>query len=139
MMGSDFDLYWCRDGDRVEKNRGLVPGSVSGVVEVPVSWYLADFPYFEPLAMNGASFDGLQPARNPLETWTAEFDYLLDRGHGLFVLTLHPQVIGRGYRLRMLREFLERCLSRLPAASFVSCADYARAWRADNEAHTQDA
>jgi len=41
------------------------------------------------------------------EIWAGDFDYLYDRiGAGVFILTMHPQTIGRGHRLLMLERLV---------------------------------
>jgi hypothetical protein len=42
------------------------------------------------------------------ETWEADFDYFASScPQGVFNLTCHPQVIGRGGRLAMYEEFIK--------------------------------
>lgn len=47
---------------------------------------------------------------------------------GILVFTMHPQVIGRGHLLGVLRALLEAIRAR-PAIRLTTCLDYARAWR----------
>jgi peptidoglycan/xylan/chitin deacetylase (PgdA/CDA1 family) len=43
-----------------------------------------------------------------LKIWKDEFDFLYNRiGEGLFTITMHPQVIGRGHRLPLLESIIE--------------------------------
>ncbi|MGI9529414.1 MAG: polysaccharide deacetylase family protein [Acidimicrobiia bacterium] len=107
MMGSDFTPYWCRTGDVASTSEPFSFGSPVDVVEVPVSWYLNDVPFFEfvPGVPNLAG--GIRP-RDVLEIWNDEFRYLHSYGGGgCMTLTMHPQSIGRGHRLLVLREFIE--------------------------------
>jgi peptidoglycan/xylan/chitin deacetylase (PgdA/CDA1 family) len=130
LMGSDFEAYWCRTGDTYSAEEGFAYGVPVPIVELPVAWYLDDFPYFEPVMMAGLSLHGLTPPADVLAVWQAELDYLVSEiRDGILVLTLHPQVIGRGHRLTMLRTFLETALMN-PAVTFTRCSDYASAWRA---------
>jgi peptidoglycan-N-acetylglucosamine deacetylase len=129
-MGRDYELYRCRDGDRVSASEPYIFGNPSPLVEVPVSWHMDDAPFFDFVADKPSS--GLRAPSEVLEIWTGEFDYLYDElGKGLLVLTLHPQVIGRGHRMMMFRRFLDY-LSDRPDVVFVRCLDYVREWR---EAH----
>ena len=133
LMGNDFEPYWCRVGDRASQEDGFAWGTPIPLVEMPIAWHLDDHPYFEHIEFGGVYNMGLQPPSAVLEVWLSEFDYLCDEvGDGVLVLTLHPQVIGRGSRLRMLRSLLEAMASR-PNVTFTTCADYARAWRAGRE------
>ena len=127
LMGNDFDPYWCRVGDVATEADGFSWGHPVELVELPVAWHLDDFPYFEPVAESGQS--GLRTPASVLEIWRAELDYLVSEvRNGILVLTLHPQVIGRGHRMVMLRSFLEYATMQ-PGLQFSACLDYARAWR----------
>jgi peptidoglycan/xylan/chitin deacetylase (PgdA/CDA1 family) len=99
MFASDFVPYRARRGDTIVDGE-WAPGPESGVWEIPVAWELDDFPHFflkPPYFVPARSVDdvGVQ--------WRAEFDYA--HAHvpgGVFTLTMHPQVIGRGPRMAML-------------------------------------
>ncbi|MDP9368813.1 MAG: hypothetical protein M3Q03_11150, partial [Chloroflexota bacterium] len=42
------------------------------------------------------------------EIWRGEFDFMCrDVPGGVFTLTMHPQVIGRGHRMLMLERLIE--------------------------------
>ena len=46
--------------------------------------------------------------RKSKRIWKADFDFLYQRmGEGVFTLTMHPQVIGRGHRILMLERMIE--------------------------------
>lgn len=77
--------------------------SGSEVVELPVHWIMDDWTQFvhgsdDWLAQNATCAQVKQ-------LWMEEFSAIHDLG-GLFVLTLHPQVIGRPSRVRMLAELI---------------------------------
>jgi peptidoglycan/xylan/chitin deacetylase (PgdA/CDA1 family) len=77
----------------------LEDGEATGVVELPVEWIRDDYPYF---GMDRRS--GLRPHTPPgevLDIWRAEFDGAVEEG-GLFLLTMHPHVIGHRSRMAML-------------------------------------
>jgi peptidoglycan/xylan/chitin deacetylase (PgdA/CDA1 family) len=81
------------------------PGQGVGqpLVELPVSWLLDDAPFF--IWGLGRDSRPIQPASHVLEIWQEEFAGVYRRG-ALFVLTMHPQVIGRVSRLEMLRRLI---------------------------------
>jgi peptidoglycan/xylan/chitin deacetylase (PgdA/CDA1 family) len=134
LMGGDYEPYWYRAGDRPSATEPYVFGDLIPLVELPVSYHLDDFVYFEFVMDPVSTIPGLAPPSALLEIWQGEFDYLYEEiGSGLLTLTMHPQVIGRGHRQRMLRAFLDHVRAR-PGVRFTSCGDYARAWRASNEA-----
>jgi peptidoglycan/xylan/chitin deacetylase (PgdA/CDA1 family) len=129
MMGGDFEPYWCRVGDSWSKTTEYVFGNPVNLVELPVSWSLDDFPHFEYVMTANGIIQAVQTPRAVAEIWTAEFDYLHDRvGRGLFMPTMHPQVIGRGHRMMMLETVIEHIRQR-PEVKFTTCRDYARKWR----------
>jgi peptidoglycan/xylan/chitin deacetylase (PgdA/CDA1 family) len=101
---SDFVPYLARRDDRIE-DREWTPGTESDVWEIPIAWELDDFPHFilrPPHYTVGRAVDEVY------DTWAAEFDYAYENvPDGVFTLTMHPQVIGRGPRLVMLERLIE--------------------------------
>jgi peptidoglycan/xylan/chitin deacetylase (PgdA/CDA1 family) len=74
------------------------------LVELPIQWILDDAPHFW--------FDGgpswskrISPPSEVREIWEGEFEGIRTLG-GCFVLTMHPQIIGRPGRLPLLDEFI---------------------------------
>lgn len=127
LMGNDFEPYWCRVGDKWSKTEPYVFGEPTKLVEMPVAWHLDDHPYYE--FIPGREGQGLRPPSVVREIWKGEFDYLYNQvGHGVLVITMHPQVSGRGHRLMMLKELIEYFLSH-PGVHFTTCMDYVREWR----------
>ena len=108
------------------------------IVELPVQWLLDDAPFF----LFRAPFSRpIQPLSVAYETWSEEFQALYDEHQDpapprpgqapdtgkCFVLTLHPQLIGRPSRVAMLDRLLFH-MQDFPGARFLRCADLARAW-----------
>jgi peptidoglycan/xylan/chitin deacetylase (PgdA/CDA1 family) len=82
----------------------------SPLIELPVQWMLDDAPHFW--------FDSASSWNKTISTpsavseiWTKELEGIRLMG-GLFVLTMHPQLIGRPSRLAMLRELIDTMRSR---------------------------
>jgi peptidoglycan-N-acetylglucosamine deacetylase len=74
-------------------------GKPTGIVELPVEWILDDYPYFW---MD--RFATIRPTMTPDEVfsiWKGEFDGAWDE-RGMFILTMHPHVIGHRGRIAML-------------------------------------
>jgi peptidoglycan/xylan/chitin deacetylase (PgdA/CDA1 family) len=72
-------------------NEVLASGQPTGIVELPVEWILDDYPYFW---MDRGST--VRPTMTPDEVfsiWKGEFDGAYDE-RGMFILTMHPHVIG---------------------------------------------
>lgn len=109
LMADDFHPYLCREGDQINRDSGYVMGGETELVELPISWILDDFPYFE-LRPQGSI---MAAPSHVYEIWKGEFDYMYERvPGGVYTLTMHPQVIGRGHRIMMLERFIRHMRSR---------------------------
>jgi hypothetical protein len=129
-MGDDFHPYWCRQGDAFDLSSPYRFGEPVDLVEMPVTWGLDDFPAFEYVSLPAKLYPGLRSPDQVYEIWMGDFAYM--RRHvtgGVFTLTMHPQVIGRGHRIL----FLERMIKTMLAAEgrFVRMGDFVRRWRED--------
>jgi peptidoglycan-N-acetylglucosamine deacetylase len=75
---------------------------------LPFTWGLDDFPAFEFVTTRNGVIPGLHSPSQMYEIWAGDFDYLHDRlDEGVYILTLHPQCIGRGHRLLMLERLID--------------------------------
>ena len=118
-MGLLYDSSLMADDEPYEL---LDDGEPSGVVELPVEWIRDDAVYF---AMH--RFSGLRPHTPPssvLEIFTAEFDGALAEG-GLFLLTMHPHIIGHRSRLPLL----DRLIAHIKSSSRAWFATHAQVAR----------
>ena len=126
LMADDFTPHLCRLGDGGDTTSGYRFGRDVPLVEMPVSWVLDDYPIFE---WNGARGSGLAAPSAVEEIWREEFDFMYERvPGGVFTLTMHPKVIGRGHRIRML-DRLVRHMRGLPGVRFARLGDCAEVWR----------
>jgi peptidoglycan/xylan/chitin deacetylase (PgdA/CDA1 family) len=126
MMANDFTPYYCRIDDKVTKDGPYGFGKEVELVELPVTWGLDDFPAFEFVI---GSNPGLSSPSQVYEIWSGDFDYLYQRlGEGVFTLTMHPQVIGRGHRLLMLERFIEYMRGH-SGTSFHTMGEVAAEWK----------
>lgn len=91
------------------------------VLEIPVQWILDDWPHFG--YENGYMGQIADPAK-AFAIWSAEFDGLYKEG-GHFVLTMHPEVIGRPHRMALL-ERLIAYISRRPDVWWATAEEVAR-------------
>lgn len=109
-MGDDRPYLEEHDGD--------------SILELPVHWSLDDWPHF------AWSIDAGGQMTDPdtvLTSWLAEFESALrDRRH--FTYTMHPEIIGRGYRFGLLRRLVET-LSASGSVWFATHAEVAEAVR----------
>ena len=114
MMGNDFHLY------NIDKN-----GTKSSLVEVPVSWELDDAPHFW--------FTWVVPNSNisapskVFEIWSAEFEGA-HAEEGAFILTMHPQIIGRFYRMQLLEKLIVY-MKEHDDVWFTTCDGLVNAWQ----------
>jgi len=100
-MGLLYDSSLMADDEPYEI---LEDGQPTGMVELPVEWIRDDAIYF-----NMDRFSGLRPYTPPssvLEIFTAEFDGACAE-RGLFLLTMHPHIIGHRSRIALLERLIE--------------------------------
>ncbi len=79
-------------------------GEPTGVVQLPVEWINDDAPYF-----GFSRYSAIRPHSTPddvLSIWRAEFDVAHAEG-GMFLLTMHPHVIGHRSRIVMLEKLID--------------------------------
>jgi peptidoglycan/xylan/chitin deacetylase (PgdA/CDA1 family) len=72
------------------------------ILELPIHWSLDDWPYFAWTVEGGGV---LATPDHVLSIWKREFDLALEEQR-LVTFTMHPEVIGRGYRIGILREII---------------------------------
>lgn len=80
------------------------PYWIGGLVEVPVQWMLDDAPYYRYVG-RGETRAPATPT-SVVEGWAQELEGIKRFG-GLFMLTMHPWISGRGGRLLALERLLE--------------------------------
>jgi len=124
----DFSPYYLR-ADQWNGSGAFEFGEPVDIVEIPFAWHLDDFVHFEFLG-------GFSPVLNPpsavREIWQGDFDWAYDNAPGgILVLCMHPGVIGRGHRLRMLEELIDYMAGK-PGVVFERVVDRAEAWRSSN-------
>ncbi|HUQ87855.1 MAG TPA: polysaccharide deacetylase [Vicinamibacterales bacterium] len=79
----------------------LLDGKPTGVVELPIERILDDSPYF------GGNADGSNPSVGDVyEVFQSEFDVAYEEG-GLFLLTMHPHMMGHRSRAAMLERLIQ--------------------------------
>lgn len=97
----------------------LQDGEPTGVVELPVEWILDDAPLFNP---RGNSY--MNP-RDVMQVWIDEFDKALEEGT-MFLLTMHPHVIGHRSRMVALEGLIEHIKTRESEVWFATHEQAAR-------------
>ena len=97
-------------------------GKDSGLVELPVEWILDDWPLFQ---INWpAQHVAIRNADDVYSIWKEEFDGAYDEG-STFILTMHPQVIGHRYRMKMLDRLIVY-MKRRPGVWFATHEEIVR-------------
>ena len=92
------------------------------MVELPVEWIKDDYPYF---GMDRVT--AIRPHTAPSlvgEIWRREFDGAYTE-RGLFLLTMHPHIIGHRSRISVLDELIRHMCSH-SGVWFATHADIAR-------------
>lgn len=100
----------------------VAAGQPTGIVELPVEWILDDAPYF---GMD--RFSTIRPTMNQDEVyaiWKGEFDVAYEE-RGLFILTMHPHIVGHRARAAMLDRLVAYMKSR-PGVWFATHEQIAR-------------
>ena len=83
----------------------LENGEPTGVVELPVEWILDDAPLFNP---QGTRYS---PPRDVMQVWIDEFDKAWEE-RTMFLLTMHPHIVGHRSRIVALEGLIEHIRSR---------------------------
>jgi len=109
LMGADYIPYRARRGDIAELGKPYRFGEATSLIEMPISWSLDDYPHFEFVRTAQSVLPGLQPARAVMQSWHDEFRYMKKTvDWGVLTITMHPFVIGRGYRMLALEDLVTK-------------------------------
>lgn len=95
----------------------LIDGQPTGLVELPVNWILDDAPFLPATA-------ALPSARLVFQTFKDDFDRAYREGT-LFMLTMHPHIIGQRSRIRYLEDLIVYMQSK-PGVWFATAEEIAR-------------
>jgi peptidoglycan/xylan/chitin deacetylase (PgdA/CDA1 family) len=115
---------------QVNWERASVAGPASKVLEIPVNWYLDDFPVF-------AYVTGVQTGQQDTETfvrrWKDIFDYGYERVDGAcFASAVHPQVIGQAHHMLAFERLIDYMAGK-DGVWFATCSEICDAWEDDDE------
>ena len=104
LMGRDFEPYRPRPvvAHREEPNEF---GPPSSVLELPVSWFMDDFPALDHVP---GMLAGLMATDGVFSRWRDTFDYAYDEvPGGVVILTVHGLVSGRAHTIKLLQRYIE--------------------------------
>ncbi len=97
-LGADRP-HWVIDAGRQTK-----------LVELPSAWELTDSGHFMMVA--SAGLPGGKAPSHVEEIWREDFNGMYEEGGDVcFILTMHPQIIGRPHRMRMLERMIQHILA----------------------------
>ncbi|GGL99743.1 polysaccharide deacetylase family protein [Nakamurella endophytica] len=93
-LGADRP-YWVED-----------KGERTSLVEIPGAWELCDSSLFM-FAFSPSYLRGLAAPSHAQELWQGDFDGLYEEdSDACYVLTMHPQIIGRPHRIALLERLI---------------------------------
>ncbi|MDY6817697.1 MAG: polysaccharide deacetylase [Halobacteriales archaeon] len=123
-MAHDFVPYYVRSGTTAPMDGPYQRGEPTGILELPISWQRDDFP---PLVFTGTR--GFTDEAAVFQKFRDQFEWMYDHvDDGVYILTMHPQVIGRNHRLDKLETLIEHMAAK-PGVRFetmdVVAAEYA--------------
>jgi peptidoglycan-N-acetylglucosamine deacetylase len=103
-----------------------VDGRPTELVEVPFAWELTDSAHFL-FAFGPTYMVGMSAPSKVEEIWRGEFDGAYAE-RSIFVLTLHPEIIGRRPRMAMLERIIQH-MRELPGVRFSRMREVADSFR----------
>jgi peptidoglycan-N-acetylglucosamine deacetylase len=125
LMGADYLPYRVRRGDVAKLGEPFRFGEQTRLIEMPISWSLDDYPHFEFVRTPATILASMQPARAVMQSWRDEFHYMKKTvDWGVLTYTMHPYVIGRGYRMLALEDMVDKLVE--DGAVFMTMEDAAR-------------
>jgi peptidoglycan/xylan/chitin deacetylase (PgdA/CDA1 family) len=129
LMGRDLVPYHPRRWV-VQWEKGNIPGKASKLLEVPVNWYLDDFP---PLAYTGTPATGMQDTETILRRWRDIFDYGYERvDNAVYASCVHPQIIGQPHHIMWYEQLVEHMASK-PGVWFATLDEIVKCWVDDDD------
>jgi peptidoglycan/xylan/chitin deacetylase (PgdA/CDA1 family) len=131
-----YRAHWAPSPHTIDADGLIQRGGPLDLVELPFVWILTDFSQFE-FHYGPPQYRALLPnARQVEEVWKDEIDDLIARDpDGFIMLTIHPQVIGRGSRLAMLERVIQHGLAQ--KCRFATAAVIADEFRAAHSLPTE--
>ena len=123
MKDCDWAYLWEKDGQ------------VLPLVELPCDITMDDFTYFY-FTFSDPAVRSMYTNREVFGNWKDEFDGLAEEGNKIFILKLHPQMIGRASRIAALGNFI--AYMKRHGAWITTCEEAARYVLAQAEAHQEN-
>lgn len=111
MKDRDWAYLWEKDGRELP------------LIELPGDVTMDDFTYYY-FTYSDPADRSMYTNREVIGNWKDEFDGLAEEGDKIFVLRLHPQMIGRASRIAALGEFI--AYMQQHGAWIATCEEVAR-------------
>jgi len=125
LMGSDYIPYRARRNDTFALGEPYQYGEETDLIELPISWSLDDHPHFEFFRTPQFLMPGLNSARQVMDSWYDEWRYMKKTvDWGILTYTMHPYVIGRGFRMLALEGLIDKLMAE--GAVFMTMENAAR-------------
>lgn len=130
-MASDFTPHYVYGGWEAPPDGPYVRGEPTDIVELPVSWQRDDWPpltftWARPHRMGYVSEDSI------FKRWYDQFDWMHENvDDGVFILTMHPQVMGQAHRIMRLEKLIQHMMTK-PDVEFKLMDTVAEEWREAN-------
>lgn len=133
LMGRDLVAYRPRRW-AVDWENGNKAGKASHVLEVPVSWYLDDFPAL-------GCVTGVQTGQQDTDTiykrWRDIFDYGYEHvENAVFTSCVHPQTIGQPHHMMWYEKLIQH-IAEKDGVWFATLDEIADCWVDDEEDRRQ--
>lgn len=129
LMARDFSPHYVHREWRAPEDGPYDRGEPTDLVELPINWERDDWPPFT-FTWANPHMMAYKSEAAIFQKWRDQFDWMYDRlDDGVFVLTLHPQVIGQAHRLLHL-EALFGHMQGKPGVEFRTCDAVAQDFRA---------
>lgn len=125
LMGNDFSPYRPRPVV-THRERANEFGPPSRVLELPVSWFMDDFPAIDHVP---GALPGLMSTDGVFARWRDTFDYAYANAPGgMLTLTVHGLVSGRAHAIMMLERFI-RHVAEHDGVWFTGLSDIYNCWQ----------
>jgi peptidoglycan-N-acetylglucosamine deacetylase len=113
------------DSSLMDDDKPYTLSTQSGdLVELPVHWTNDDWEQFAFLYNPPMGSGVIETCQKALQLWKEEFDGMYHYGSA-FILTMHPEIIGRPARVLMLEQLIDHIRSR-EGTWLTTCSDIAR-------------
>lgn len=131
VMASDFQPHYVYGGWSAPEDGPYDRGEPTDIVELPASWQRDDFP---PLTYTWSNPHrmGYQSEDSIFQRWYDQFDWMYENiDNGVFVLTMHPQVMGQAHRIMRLEALFQHMRTK-PEVEFKKMTTVAKEFKQNN-------